>query len=739
MSYLSPNDSGNRQNQKLIQIRETEEDEFFQEQQLYQGAQLQKMNIQFLNSQVNHFKQINKRNEDEVESIQQLTNNYFMKTNPQQESAGVTQNSKFLYDIQNSGFSNSNKSFLGQNNFRNIESHIFEQIQLHQVTFSKQQEKTKAKSIEELNINESKLQNIENKYQGQQNIIDESYRFITQDLSTKKNNTERQNIAKQKCKNQQLRSSTYEFKGVSCQNQTPSQRLRIAYQVFEFKQNSDGISIKDRKIIASLYFRSYQFLIELVTTFSIIYCEGSSKMIEQDSWIKHANLKFEQSQNTLYLYSFNFSWTTLLTIGYGDIVPVSNSEKIYGEKITSQFNNKIQSKLKSEVHLQYFLKNQIQKNTFTKEFLTQLTCKMKEVLLLPDQIIQKSGEPTNRLQIIQKGQIKSVFEPSQDLVIDIYKYQTLLKLQQTKKIAKQKRMDLILQEQQEDKAILDIYEDIRKILEWSDKQFLLRIPAFKIFQNQILIDYEDGDEIDDEESDYKTNNKDLQKSSVLNSEQPPSIVENMRKQQKTSKDLRLFMAQYRNSFKDSRDNQRRISELLAEDYQQSQKSNQHKSFNESIPLSSNFIQSYFRLGSSQKDIQVYQPQSSKNLILNKQNSLSSSQVLILQGGRAIRKSDAYNSAIMDSSHIIQRKNKHEEKRNSLLIQYNINVYQSKVQPSNKKIILEEQQNTYNYLNMNTFENDFDLYKEVRIFFPQHNLSRVIKIQKILILINFNKK
>ncbi|KAL4446139.1 hypothetical protein ABPG74_021678 [Tetrahymena malaccensis] len=1153
MSYLSPNDSENRQNQNLILIRETEEDEFYKEQQLYKGAQLQKKNIQLLNSQINDFKQINKRNEDEVESIQQLTNNYFLKTNSQQESASVTQNSNFVYDIQNSGFSNSNKASPDQTNFRNIESHVFEQLQLHQVTFSKQQEIIKAKCIEELNVNESKLQCLDNKCEGQSN--DDSHRFFNQDLSIKKNNNIiHLNKVKKTFDNQELRCGTNQFRAALYQNQTPSQRFRIAYQVFEFikrikrnvlqknlkslpqkfillindkscggidinkalitnpfqnnilgkayyffinlqlfsqdfiicqitnistlicilfyffwiplrfcfsisdtqtvssvlyqtgifvllvsifikfnvkQQNTDGISIKDRKIIASQYLKSYQFLIELVTTFSIIYCESNSKSlvqflfflrlyqvkqlnlyikdfilidrrylvyvlnllsmtclfllythisaclfyyvgvsqtIDQESWIKYANLEFEQSQNTLYLYSFYFSWTTLLTIGYGDIVPVSNPEKIYviintifnlfvqfqmfrflikyalnlmtetkdyqrtemmvksylkqnkisqqlrqkiirqlkqqnesykyiqGEKITSQFNNKLQSQLKSEIYKQNLLNNKILKNIFTNEFLIQLSCKLKEVLLLPDSIIQKSGEPTNRLHLIQKGQIKSVFESSQDLEIDIYqegsiigltdflqnkpskvtlkcsnyvilsyiekddflfllrqfqedfeqyqmifeqsnekqqfdylqkfqacrccnslkhktnecplitinyssdyiiqrhnfvksqsrgqylqqrkkRYQTLLKLQQTKKVAKQKRMDLILQEQQEDKAILDIYEDIRNIIEWSDKQFLQRIPAFKIFQNEILIDYENGDEIDDEESDNKTYNRDLQKSSVLSPDakttkthktnktlktnktnktnksnisqqnqesftsvdkqsffnqtdnEQPSIVENMKKQQRISKDSRLFMAQKRNSFKESRDQQRRVSDMLVEDFQQSQKSNQHRSFNESVPLSSNFLQSYFRLGSSQKDIQVYQPQSSKNLVLNKQNSLSSSQVMMLQGGRAIRKSDMYNSGVIDSSNLIQMKNRNEnenEKRNSLLIQYNTNAYQSKVLPSNKKILLQEQQHLCNYLNMNTFENDFDISKEYRIFFPQHNLSRVIK-------------
>ncbi|EAS04117.1 hypothetical protein TTHERM_00532390 (macronuclear) [Tetrahymena thermophila SB210] len=334
-------------------------------------------------------------------------------------------------------------------------------------------------------------------------------------------------------------------------------------------------------------------------------------------------------------------------------------------------------------------------------------------------------------------------------------------------------MDLILNEQQEDKAILDIYEDVKNVIEWSDKQFLQRIPAFKIFQNQVLIDYENGDEIEDEEFDDKTHIN-VQKSSILSpdvkttkthktnktlhtnktnktnrsnvsqqnqesftsvdkqsffnqtdNEQPPSIVENMKKQQKISKDSRLYMAQNRNSFKESRDNQRRISEVLAEDYQQSQKSIMHRSVNESIPMSSTILQSFFRLGSSQKDIQVYQPQSSKNLVFNKQNSLSSSQVMMLQGGRAIRKSD--NSGIIDSTQLISMKNKHEiEKRNSLLIQYNTNAYESKVYPSNKKIVVQEQQNICNYQNnMNTFENEFDSFKEFRIFYPEHNLSRVI--------------
>ncbi|EAS04118.2 hypothetical protein TTHERM_00532400 (macronuclear) [Tetrahymena thermophila SB210] len=195
MSYLSPNNSENRQNQNLILIKQTEEDEFYKEQQLYKGAQLQKKNIQFLNSQVNDFKQINKRNEDDVESIQQLTNNYFLKTNSQQESVSVSQNSNFVYDIQNSG--SSNKASPDQKNCRQKESHLFEQ--LHQLTFSKSKEKMKAKSIDELNINDSKIKCLDNKCENQSNLIVDNNKFIDQVLSNKKIELLIQNKLKQAC------------------------------------------------------------------------------------------------------------------------------------------------------------------------------------------------------------------------------------------------------------------------------------------------------------------------------------------------------------------------------------------------------------------------------------------------------------------------------------------------------------------------------------------------------------
>ncbi|KAL4435267.1 hypothetical protein ABPG74_017359 [Tetrahymena malaccensis] len=186
------------------------------------------------------------------------------------------------------------------------------------------------------------------------------------------------------------------------------------------------------------------------------------------TWLQLPNLSQDSDWITIYIASQYFAFITMMTVGYGDIYPTSSNERIYvifmtlcssaifgyvmntighilqersikhsniqkrKQDIVSYLNDKnidrslqieqtidvlfeqIPKNLTDQIYLEYFGKiiqqNKILSINFTKESLEELSLKIKEKYLYPNEYLIQKGAQEERVYFLLYGQLEIIIE-----------------------------------------------------------------------------------------------------------------------------------------------------------------------------------------------------------------------------------------------------------------------------------------------------------------------------------------
>jgi len=98
---------------------------------------------------------------------------------------------------------------------------------------------------------------------------------------------------------------------------------------YKQKYKKENMHLLNELNLSNAYSRLFKFMIGFIAISHIITCLWIFfGKLQHPNWIFKANMQDKDNQH-VYIASLYFNWSTIFTIGYGDIVPVNSSEMCY--------------------------------------------------------------------------------------------------------------------------------------------------------------------------------------------------------------------------------------------------------------------------------------------------------------------------------------------------------------------------------------------------------------------------